>query len=107
MKKLFLSKFIILLSRLIVVGWVLVIFYFAPQIAREIKYYPNRERACEERADPIRIKINSRSFTIPADYDDNQSLSRCWGFYTAYCTKSQSRKSFPTRGCCMLDFRTS
>ena len=101
---------VILLSPVIFIASIFMIFEYVLPLKREIDYFSNRERTCQQRADPVRIKINSRYYTIPADIFDGQSLAWCWGFYTASCTNSQTRKSFydqkngkETTGFCQKD----
>ena len=110
MKKFFISVLLILMLPIIIFAVLYVYVQYVLPFQREIQFYANRNRSCEEPADPVRIRINSKEFTIPADYFDNQSLSWCWGFYTGYCTDSQSRKNFhesnagkETTGFCQKD----
>lgn len=94
MKKLFIGLFLVLMSPVIIFAGLYIYLGYLLPVVRDVQYYANRDKSCADYADPVRIKINNRNFTIPASYYDSKSLAWCWGGYSGYCTNSQSRKVF-------------
>ena len=100
---LLLKMFFIVSSPLILILIIFLLFWtyfkFIEPVIMNIKFAPNREKLCIDRADPVRFSINDIEFRVPADYFDLQDITRCWGEgfygYVRGCSKnSQSKKEF-------------
>lgn len=92
MKKILITFLLILLSPVIIIACFALYFELIQPIQWSIQYYPNRERSCTERADPVRAKINDVQLSIPADYYG--AIPRRCNPSGTDCVKVQKLKKF-------------
>jgi len=101
MKKLLVSLLYTLMLPLlivVIVGGAYFYTTFILPIQKNIHFAANYERSCNYRADPIRVRVGSVVFKIPANIFKRKNLTHCWGGSGLGphwgCVKGQESKIF-------------